>query len=172
MIIVALVATVAVSAQETVAFRFGCINYDEVLLSMPEYAQAEADLLTLKSKYDAEMKASEEEFNAKYENFLSEQGNYAPAILRKRQSELEDMMHRNESFRAESLRLLSQAEKDLVKAVRAKLDEAIRRVSEEHKLAFVLDRGSDAVPFVNMQMAYDITAAVAAQVKRAAIPAE
>ena len=56
-IIVALIATLSVSAQESVAFRFGCVSYNEVLLSMPEYAQAEADMPTLRAKYDAEMKA-------------------------------------------------------------------------------------------------------------------
>lgn len=163
--IVAFVATLSVSAQDAVAFRFGCISYNQVLLSMPEYAQAENDLITLKAKYDAEMKASEDEFNAKYETFLSEQNNYAPSILRKRQQELEDMMQRNEKFRLESIRLLAQAEKDMVKSAKDKLDAAIRRISEELQLAFVLNTDDDAVPYLNKAMAYNITDAVTEAVK-------
>lgn len=167
--IVAFVATLSVSAQDAVAFRFGCISYNQVLLSMPEYAQAENDLITLKAKYDAEMKASEDEFNAKYETFLSEQNNYAPSILRKRQQELEDMMQRNEKFRLESIRLLAQAEKDMVKSAKDKLDAAIRRISEELQLAFVLNTDDDAVPYLNKAMAYNITEAVTEAVKHSVV---
>lgn len=167
--IVAFVATLSVSAQDAVAFRFGCISYNQVLLSMPEYAQAENDLITLKAKYDAEMKASEDEFNAKYETFLSEQNNYAPSILRKRQQELEDMMQRNEKFRLESIRLLAQAEKDMVKSAKDKLDAAIRRISEELQLAFVLNTDDDAVPYLNKAMAYNITDAVTEVVKHSVV---
>lgn len=167
--IVAFVATLSVSAQDAVAFRFGCISYNQVLLSMPEYAQAENDLITLKAKYDAEMKASEDEFNAKYETFLSEQNNYAPSILRKRQQELEDMMQRNEKFRLESIRLLAQAEKDMVKSAKDKLDAAIRRISEELQLAFVLNTDDDAVPYLNKAMAYNITDAVTEAVKHSVV---
>lgn len=167
--IVAFVATLSVSAQDAVAFRFGCISYNQVLLSMPEYAQAENDLITLKAKYDAEMKASEDEFNAKYETFLSEQNNYAPSILRKRQQELEDMMQRNEKFRLESIRLLAQAEKDMVKSAKDKLDAAIRRISEELQLTFVLNTDDDAVPYLNKAMAYNITDAVTEAVKHSVV---
>lgn len=167
--IVAFVATLSVSAQDAVAFRFGCISYNQVLLSMPEYAQAENDLITLKAKYDAEMKASEDEFNAKYETFLSEQNNYAPSILRKRQQELEDMMQRNEKFRLESIRLLAQAEKDMVKSAKDKLDAAIRRISDELQLAFVLNTDDDAVPYLNKAMAYNITDAVTEAVKHSVV---
>ncbi len=147
-------------AQEAVPFRFGCINYQEVLTSMPEYAQAEENFDALKEKYDAEMQVSEEEFNSKYEAFLSEYDNFAPSILRKRQLELEDMMRRNEMFRAETIRLLEQAKVDVIRPVREKLDAAIKDISAKYSLAFVLNTDSDIVPFVNTSMAYDITQAV------------
>ncbi len=155
---------ISASAQESVAFRYGCVSYDQILKAMPDYQKIDTDIATLKQKYDTEMKASEDEFNAKYEVFLSEQANYAAPILRKRQSELEDMMRRNEKFRIESLRLLEQARKDMIKPIRAKIDAAIKRISEQYSLAFVLNTDSDAVPFMNMSMAYNINDAVKQEV--------
>lgn len=154
------VAVMSVAAQDAVDFRYGCVSYDKVLKAMPDYAKVEADLVALKSKYDAEVKSSEDEFNSKYEVFLSEYSTYAPSILKKRQSELEDIMHRNEKFRMESLRLLEQARTDMMKPVREKLDAAIKSVASQYSLAFVLNTDSDAVPFMNMSTAYNITSAV------------
>ena len=65
--------------------KFGYFSYEEAFQSMPEYALAQANLKDLKSKYDAEMKRVEEEFNRKYEEFLDGQGDFAPTILQKRQ---------------------------------------------------------------------------------------
>ncbi len=152
--------TVSAMAQDSVVFRFGCVSYDEILPLMPEYTKAEEDLATLRAQYDEEMKASEEEFNTKYETFLSEYESYAPSILRKRQTELEDMMHRNEQFRLEALRLLAQAREEMMAPVRAKLDEVVADIASEYQLAFVLNTDSQAVPFINKSMAYNITKAV------------
>ncbi len=154
------VATMSAMAQDSVVFRFGCVSYDEILPLMPEYAKAEEDLATLRAQYDEEMKTSEEEFNAKYETFLTEYETYAPSILRKHQAELEDMMHRNEQFRLEALRLLAQAREELMATVRKRLNEVVADIATEYQLAFVLNTDSDAVPFINMSMAYNITKAV------------
>lgn len=166
LMLVVLVATLSASAQETVDFRYGCVSYTTVLKSMPEYAKAETDLEALKQKYDAETKASEEEFNAKYEVFLSEYANYAPSILKKRQAELEDMMKRNENFRAETVRLLKQSRDEMLKPVKEKLNTVIQNIAQHYSLAFVLNTDSDAVPYLNPNMAYNITAAVEEAVKQ------
>lgn len=158
--LVVLMTTVAVSAQESVAFRYGCISYDQALKSMPDYAKVEADLVALKSNYDKETKASEDEFNSKYAVFLNEYTNYAPSILKKRQSELEDLMSRNENFRMESIRLLEQARVDMMKPLKEKLDNVISTIANKYSLAFVLNTDSNAVPYMNMSMAYNITSAV------------
>ncbi len=164
--LVVIVATLSVSAQETVDFRYGCVSYNTVLKAMPEYEKAEADLDALRQKYDAETKASEEEFNAKYEVFLSEYANYAPSILKKRQAELEDMMKRNENFRAETVRLLKQSREEMLQPVKDKLNAIIKSIAQHYSLAFVLNTDSDAVPYLNTGMAYNITAAVQEAIKQ------
>lgn len=153
------------SAQEAVAFRYGSISYNQILKSMPEYVKADSDFAELKAKYDKEMKASEEEFNAKYVTFLSEQSNYAPSILRKRQSELEDMMKRNEQFRLESIQLLENAHESMIQTAKDKLNAAIRIIAAENQLAFVLNTDSDAVPYLDPEMAVNITDAVLESLK-------
>ncbi len=165
-ILVVIMATLTAAAQETVDFRYGCIDYDRVLKAMPEYAKAEADLEALKQKYDIETKASEDEFNAKYETFLSEYANYAPSILKKRQAELEEMMKRNEDFRAESVRLLKQSWEELLQPAKDKLNATIKSISAQYSLAFVLNTSSDAVPYLNVDMAYNITTAVEEALKQ------
>lgn len=137
--------------------RFGYFSFDNVLKSMPDYVMAQRSIDDLRQKYDAEMKRAEDEFNSKYEEFLDVQKDLVPAILRKRQAELQEMMQKNINFKNESQRLLKQAEADAFAPVKNKLYKALTKVGQAQGYAFILNTDGDACPYVNPQMGEDAT---------------
>lgn len=137
--------------------RFGYFSFDNVLKSMPDYVMAQRSIDDLRQKYDAEMKRAEDEFNSKYEEFLDVQKDLVPAILRKRQAELQEMMQKNINFKNESQRLLKQAEADAFAPVKNKLYNALTKVGQAQGYAFILNTDGDACPYVNHEMGEDAT---------------
>lgn len=137
--------------------RFGYFSFDNVLKSMPDYVMAHRSIDDLRQKYDAEMKRAEDEFNSKYEEFLDVQKDLVPAILRKRQAELQEMMQKNINFKNESQRLLKQAEADAFAPVKNKLYNALTKVGQAQGYAFILNTDGDACPYVNPEMGEDAT---------------
>lgn len=137
--------------------RFGYFSFDNVLKSMPDYVIAQRSIDDLRQKYDAEMKRAEDEFNSKYEEFLDIQKDLVPAILRKRQAELQEMMQKNINFKNESQRLLKQAEADAFAPVKNKLYNALTKVGQAQGYAFILNTDGDACPYVNPEMGEDAT---------------
>ena len=137
--------------------RFGYFSFDNVLKSMPDYVMAQRSIDDLRQKYDAEMKRAEDEFNSKYEEFLDVQKDLVPAILRKRQAELQEMMQKNINFKNESQRLLKQAEADAFAPVKTKLYNALTKVGQAQGYAFILNTDGDACPYVNPEMGEDAT---------------
>ncbi len=137
--------------------RFGYFSFDNVLKSMPDYVMAQRSIDDLRQKYDAEMKHAEDEFNSKYEEFLDVQKDLVPAILRKRQAELQEMMQKNINFKNESQRLLKQAEADAFAPVKNKLYNALTKVGQAQGYAFILNTDGDACPYVNPEMGEDAT---------------
>ena len=117
---------------QTFVFRYGFVNTDSVLHAMPEYAMAQRSLTALRQKYDREMKRSEDDFNIKYESFLDQQRDLVPSILHKRQA-------------------------DAMAPLREQINELLQQVAKDMQLAFVLNTGSDACPYVNPAMSVDIT---------------
>lgn len=136
--------------------KFGYFSYTEILNSMPDKAIVEKNLADLRAKYDAETKRVENEFNAKYEQFLEGQRDFAPTILQKRQAELQELMKKNIAFKAEAQRLLKQAEKDAYAPLRAKILAAVQRIGKERQLAFVINTDHDACPYTDPGMGEDI----------------
>lgn len=137
--------------------RFGYFSFDNVLKSMPDYVMAQRSIDDLRQKYDAEMKRAEDEFNSKYEEFLDVQKDLVPAILRKRQAELQEMMQKNINFKNESQRLLKQAEADAFAPVKNKLYNALTKVGQAQGYAFILNTDGDACQYVNPEMGEDAT---------------
>ena len=137
--------------------KFGYFSYEEAFKAMPEYALAQANLNDLRSKYDAETKRVEEEFNRKYEEFLDGQSDFAPTILQKRQTELQELLKKNVAFKAESAKLLKKAETDSFAPLREKLAKVVEKIGVERGLAFILNTDGDACPYINPEMGEDLS---------------
>lgn len=140
--------------------KFGYFSYEETLKSMPEYKIVIDNMNDLKKKYDAETKRAEEEFNRKYEEFLDGQRDFAPTILQKRQTELQELLNRNVAFKAESERLLAAAEKEAFAPLHQKLGNAIKKVGAQGSYAFILNTDGNACPYVDPTMGEDVTAMI------------
>lgn len=158
--IIFLLAVLLLPLAASAQFKFGYLSYDEAIKSMPEHAVAQKNIASLKEQYDNEIKRAENEFNEKYKLFLEEQSTMAPAILRKRQSDLQDLLDKNVAFRKESDRLLRQAEDDIYSPLRARLKEILGKTAQERGYAFILNTDNNALPFVNPACGEDINAVV------------
>ena len=137
--------------------KFGYFSYEEAFQSMPEYALAQTNLNDLREKYDAEMKRVEDEFNRKYEEFLDGQSDFAPTILQKRQTELQELLKKNVAFKKESSKLLKQAEQEAYAPLREKLRKVLETIGTEHGYAFILNTDGDACPYIHPEMGEDVS---------------
>jgi|SRR5574344_1849688 outer membrane protein len=150
------------SAQQ---FSFGYFSYDEVFRSMPDYAIVQHNMQDLRSKYDAEAKRVEDEFNRKYEDFLDGQKSFAPSILEKRQAELRELMEKNIAFKEDSKKLLSKAEETAYAPLKEKINVALQKIGKEKGLAFILNTDNNVTPYVDAVMGVNITPMLQQEVK-------
>lgn len=137
--------------------KYATFSYDSVMHVMPDYKAALAALADLRKQYDAEIKRTEDDFNAKYESFIEVYSGLDINIRNKRQSELQELMARGMAFKEETRRLLRNAEKDLLKPVRARIDAALTEVAQENGYDFVLNTDNNAIPYTNPEISEDIT---------------
>lgn len=137
--------------------KFGFLSYGQALKSMPDYAVAQSQIAKLKDKYDEEAKRVETDFNMKYEDFLDTQADMPKSILEKRQGELQELLNKNIAFKAESRRLLEQAEKNAFAPLHEKLQRALRVIGEQDGYAFIINTDNNACPFINPAQGTDVT---------------
>ena len=149
----AVLLSIIASAQ----LQFGYLSYDAILHEMPDYAQAQQEMATLKAKYEAEAAKGEEDFQAKFVDFLQGQKDFPKAIMQKRQAELQHLMDNGVAFRLDAQSLLAAAEEELVRPVRDRLCAAIVAVGSEYGYAYILNTDGDACPFINPTLGVNVT---------------
>ena len=157
------VVSLAVSAQDaqpkdSVAFKFGYLSYDSVMVAVPDYTELKTNMAQL--QYEAEQKRVENDFNKKYEEFLDGQASFPKTILQKRQSELQEMLDRNIEFKKQSQKMLSEAEANMMEVIKTTINMAVNIIAQERGYAFVLNTDKEAVTFINPALGEDITEAV------------
>lgn len=150
--------------------QFGYLCYDSILHEMPAYAQAMAELQTLKSKYEAEALRGEDEFQKKFVDFLQGQKDFPSTIMQKRQAELQTLMDNGVAFRIQVQNLLAQAEKDLVNNVRKELNRAILEVGVEYGYGYILNVDDNSCPYINPIVGVDVSLPVRQKLGLAEIP--
>ena len=144
------------SAQENITMKFGFLSYEAALQSMGEYALVQKQMADLRTQYEAETKRVEDEFNAKYEDFLEGQRDFPKTILQKRQTELQELMQKNIEFKQNSIQELAKAEQEAMAPLRIKLIETLGNIGRERGYAFIVDTDQKALPFINPAMGEDI----------------
>lgn len=146
----------AQATQQPAQIKFGYLSYNEALKAMSDYAVMQKNLESLRAQYAGETKRAEDEFNAKYEEFLEGQKDFAPVILDKRQSELQELLNKNIAFKKEAERLLVQAESDMMAPLKKKLNSILSKIAHDRGLALIVNTDNDALPFIDPAYGEDI----------------
>ena len=146
-------AAFTMSAQSTI--KYGRLDYDSLLTSMPEYTQVQEQLASLRQQYDKEAAYNEANFKRLFADFLQGQKDFPQNIMLKRQRELQDAMEKSLSFRRSCDSLLVKAEADLLAPLFVKLDAAIQAVGIERGYECIVNTAAGTHPFLHPSLTED-----------------
>ena len=142
------------------AQKFAHMNSQEVIIAMPEYTKAQADLEAMSKQYQEEMQRSQAEFNKKVQEFQQQADSLPKNIAERRQKELQDMAQRQEEFQQEAYQNMQKANQDALVPIYKKLDEAIQGKAEG--VIYIFDLARTPIPYVSSE-SVDVTAKVKTQ---------
>ena len=145
------------------AQKFGHIRSQEILIVMPEYTKAQADIQTMQKQYEDDMKRVEQEFQKKFTAFQEEQANLPKNILERRQKELQELNERGMQMQQDAQQELQQSWMQMLEPIAKKIDDAIKAVGQEGGYVFIFDLNATQIPFINETYATDVTSAVKAK---------
>lgn len=129
--------------------NIGHCNTDSVLVLMPEYKTAMAELQNLQTQFENEIAEMRSELEVKAQSIETNSATWTPLRVQKEQSELQTSYNRLQNYAQQAQQDLGAKEQELLTPVLQKLQEAINAVGTEKGLDYILDssRGRGTVIF-------------------------
>ena len=154
-----LMLPMAISAQ-----KFGHINTQELFAMMPEVNKVRLTMDTINNQYENQLASMNEEFQRKYQDYVSQEATMADAIKQIRQQELQEMQQRIQLFYQTAEQDIQKKQQELLAPVHEKMTKAIKAVGEREGYTYIFDSaamvhiGADAIdvmPAVKRELKID-----------------
>ena len=141
MIIVALVGQSA-TAQ---SFKFGHINSDELIQSMPEYDSATVKLEKFRKELVNALELMQVEWNNKSDAYQKESKNLSDIVKQTKEQELMDIQKRVQDFQTNAQTQLQNKQTEVFQPIYSKVDKAIKDIGKENGFLYVFDVAKGAL---------------------------
>ncbi len=141
MIVIALVGQSA-TAQ---SFKFGHINSDELIQSMPEYDSATVKLEKFRKELVNALELMQVEWNNKSDSYQKESKNLSDIVKQTKEQELMDIQKRIQDFQTNAQTQLQSKQTEVFQPIYSKVDKAIKDIGKENGFLYVFDVAKGAL---------------------------
>ena len=93
--------------------KFGHVNTQEIIQSMPEFTAAQTEIQKLAEQYEADLKSMQDELQKKADTFEKEQATLPENIKTRRNQELNDLYQRIQQTYQDNQQAMQKAQQDL-----------------------------------------------------------
>ena len=132
----AIALPIAINAQ-----KFGVVNVETVITSMPEYTKVGDQIAEASKRYEDEFKKLQDEFDKKYAEFQGLGADVPDSIKERRMTELNELAQKMDQFRSTAQQDLQKQQQTLMAPIEQRLIEAIKTVGKEGGYTFILQDG-------------------------------
>jgi len=151
-----------VSAQKS---KFGHIDSQALLMSLPETDAAKKSLEAEKKKIENRLVSMDTEAKKKYQEYMENEAlaaaspeKWSDLEKRDKEAEIQSLQQRMQTFQASAEQELAKKQNELYEPILKKVDEAIKAVAEEGKYTYLFD--VNAVLYFSPTQSVDVTSAV------------
>lgn len=133
------------SLQAQVKLKLGHINSTELMELMPGRDSAQKVLQDYAKSLDEQLTLMNNEFQTKYQDYMTNEATFLEPIKQMKQKELLDLQTRIDDFKTQAQDLLSKKETELVQPLIDKAKKAIDEVAVEKGYNYIFDTGTGAL---------------------------
>ncbi len=141
------IMVIALTGQSAMAqnFKFGHINSDELIQTMPEYDSATVKLEKFRKELVNALELMSVELNTKNDAYQKESKLLSDIVKQTKEQELIDMNKRIQDFQTNAQTQLQSKQTEVFQPIYAKVDKAIKEVGKENGFLYVFDVAKGAL---------------------------
>ena len=151
LLILMLVAPMSMMAQ-----KFGHINSQEVLASMPEFIKAKGEIDAMQKQYENDLKSMQDEFQRKADEYDKTKSTMNATKQQETEQNLQVMYQKIQQTFQDNQQALNKTMQDKMQPLQMKIMEAIKMVGKNGGYVYIMDVAT-GIPYISDTLSKDVT---------------
>ncbi len=149
----------------TFAQKFGHINSQTVIESLPEFIKARAEVEGQAKAYDNDLQAMQKEIQTKAEAYEKNQSTMNETKRKETETELQNLYQKFQQAQQDNSQALQKLQQEKLQPIMSKLQNAIKNVGKAGGYVYIMDISS-GIPYISETLSKDVTAEVKAEMNK------
>lgn len=147
------------------AQKFGHMNSQEIIQSMPEYAKANGEVQAKAKEFENEFGEMQQEFQRKAEEYDKAKDTMNPTKQQETEAELQNLYQKLQMANQDYQQKLQQFQQEQMTPIMNKFNNAIQAVGKAGNYVYIMDL-TMGIPYINDALSEDVTTKIKAELKK------
>ena len=147
------------------AQKFGHLNAQEVMASMPEFIKARGEIEASAKKYENDLTAMQDELKRKSDEYDKTKSTMNASKQQETEASLQQMYQKIQQTYQDNQQALQKAQQEKMTPITSKLVDAIKAVGKTGGYVYIMDV-SAGIPYISETLSKDVTAEVKTQLAK------
>ena len=149
----------------TFAQKFGHVNAQAVMESLPEFIKARAEVEGQAMGYDNQLKEMQTEIQKKAEEYDKTQATMNDTKRKETEATLQDLYQKFQQAQQDNAQAIQKLQNEKLQPIVTKLQNAIKNVGKAGGYVYIMDLSS-GIPYISDTLSKDVTADVKAELNK------
>jgi len=145
--------------------KFGHLNAQEVMSSLPEFIKARGELEATAKQYENDLKAMQEELQRKADEYDKTKSTMNETKQKETENSLMELNQKIQQAYQDNSQALQKAQQEKLAPITNKLVEAIKAVGKAGGYVYIMDV-SAGIPYISDTLSKDVTSEVKAELNK------
>ena len=157
--VLAMLAPVAAFAQ-----KFGHVDVQAVITSLPEYTRAEGELKAKGQELENELKTMQDEIQRKYEEYEKTKSTMNQTKQEETEKTISDLMQKLQQAQQDNAVTFQRLQEEKMAPIQQKVFQAIENVGKNGGYVYIMQ--AQSIPYISATLSKDVTADVKAEIQK------
>ena len=149
----------------TFAQKFGHVNAQAVMESLPDFIKARAEVEGQAKAYDNDLKAMQDEIQKKYDEYDKTKATMNETKRNETEASIQQLMQKFQQAQQDNSQALQKLQQEKMQPIISKLQNAIKNVGKAGGYVYIMDISS-GIPYISETLSKDVTAEVKAEMNK------
>lgn len=150
----------------TFAQKFGHVNAQEIMASMPEFIKARGEVEAATKQYENDLKAMQDEYQRKAQDYDKNASTMNETKKKETEESLEQMLQKIQQTYQDNQQALGKLQQEKIGPITNKLVNAIKAVGKAGGYVYIMD--VTGILYISDTLSKDVTAEVKAELNKTA----